>query len=328
MFLPALCVDPLNPAGRPTPANLVTYGFRAIRSVFRPDPQWYSYHQAASRVGLASIVTLARESFALSLPDTIASLPTDADWVVVGNEPDGEGISSWRQSPAEFLALIAECAPLIRQRCPQAQIVAGGLVSGQPGWLVRVVVELAGLVDAFDVHPYAKDTNQAAALLREYEALVGGVPLVVLEWNRQASQIPAFTTMLEQMTQAAAWFCWSDGMVDGFGLIDRQGNPQASLSAIMTALKPAAPAPPPISPPENRPNYVLGFAEFAGAHPELVGDPLEDERGGVPGFSQQLTSRGILTAANLADRGWTLLFWERESGTRYLFESGVLEAIA
>lgn len=327
MFVPALCVDPLNHDGRPTPANLATYGFLGVRSVFRPDPQWYSYHQAAKRVRLASIITLARESFALSLPDTIASLPPDADWVVVGNEPDGEGISSWRQSPAEFLALIAECAPLIRQRCPQAQIVAGGLVSGQPSWLVPIVDDLSRLVDAVDVHPYAKDANAAAALLRGYESLTG-VDLVVFEWNRPANEVGAFADMLEQMTQAAAWFCWSDGMVDGFGLIDRQGNPRAALSAIITALKPAAPGPPPISPPENRPKYVLGFAEFAAAHPELVGDPLEDERGGVPGLSQQLTSRGILTAANLADRGWTLLFWERESGTRYLFESGVLEAIA
>lgn len=211
MFLPALCVDPLNPDGRPTPANVVTYGFRGIRSVFRPDPQWYSYHQAARRLGLASIVTLARESFALSLPDTIASLPTDADWVVVGNEPDGEGISSWRQSPADFLELLRECVPLIRQRCPDAQVVAGGLVSGQPGWLTPIVAELVSLVDAVDVHPYAKTADEARELLRQYRNLLR-LPVVVLEWNRPADQIAAFLQMLEGVTAAAAYFCWSDAM--------------------------------------------------------------------------------------------------------------------
>ena len=74
--------------------------------------------------------------------------------------------------------------------------------------------------------------------------------------------------------------------------------------------------------------YVLGFADFHAAEPELIGDAMEDERGGIPGFSQQLTTRGILTAANLIGQGWRLLFWERSSGTRYWFHNGAAEQIA
>lgn len=217
MMIAAVCCDPLNGAGRPNPANLKSYGFGGVRSVFRDHPDWFSYHNAVKRVGLASIITLARESFPdLGGPDmfvTISSLPIDADMVVVGNEPDGEPPSSWVMSPAEFRTLLRDCAPLIRRYCPTASVVAGGLVSGQPSWLEPIADDLAGLVDAVDIHPYAKTADEAENLLGYYRTVLMDMDLVVLEWYRPADQIPEFIDMLNFQTEASAFFCWSDGMV-------------------------------------------------------------------------------------------------------------------
>lgn len=323
MFLPALCVDPLNPAGRPTPANLALYGFRGVRHVFQDRSEWHSYHQAVKRAGLTSIVTLARESFALSRADTIARLPVDCDWVVIGNEPDDPGESSWHMPPAEFLALAAECSALIRQRCPGAKIVGGGLSSGQPGWLTPIVRDLKPLIDAQDVHPYAKTASEAAALLRAYSAITGGIPLVVLEWNRPRDEIDGFLKMLAQTTEAGAFFCWSDGMVENFGLADRRGNPKQELGAMQAALM-ALPPGQPMSPPGDE--FVLGFKAFHDAEPALIGSPIRRERGGVPGFSVQRSSRGRLMAQYLADpatnaiQGWKITFWDDATDARYLFD--------
>lgn len=323
MFLPALCVDPLNPAGRPTPANLALYGFKGARHVFQAKPEWYAYHQAIKRAGLASIVTLARESFTLSRPDTIAALPDDCDWVAVGNEPDDPGASSWHMPPAEFLALVAECSALIRQRCPRAKIVGGGLSSGQSEWLAPIVRDLRPLIDAQDCHPYAKSSSEAAALLQAYSAVLGDLPLVVLEWNRPRDEIDGFLRMLSQTTLAAAFFCWSDGMVDGFGLVDRRGNPKHELGAMQAALMAL---PPPVPVPAPGDDFVLGFKAFHDAEPALIGNPIGRERGGLPGFSVQRSSKGRLMAQYLADpatnaiQGWKITFWDDASDTRYLFD--------
>lgn len=323
-MIAAVCVDPLNSAGRPTPANLKTYGFGGVRSVFRDHPDWFSYHNAVKRVELASIVTLARESFgSASTSDTISGLPIDADMVVIGNEPDGEPPSSWVMSPAEFRTLLRDCAPLIRRYCPTASVVAGGLVSGQPSWLEPIADDLAGLVDAVDIHPYAKNAVEAANLLEQYQFVLGDMDLAVLEWYRLAEQIRDFLVMLQNWTEASAFFCWSDGMVPGFGLVDHNGNPKPEIHAMLNALPAQAPPPP------SGGEFVLGFKKWHDAEPGLLGDPIKSERGGIPGFSVQKTSRGRLMAQYLASPlnqqiiGWTLTFWDDATDNRYLWSDAL-----
>lgn len=311
-MIQALCVDALNPAGRPTPANVKSYGFNGVRSVFFDQPDWYSYHQAAKRAGLNTILTLAKESFnGRPHAEVISNLPVDADYVVIGNEPDSSDSSSWTMSPASFRSLIRECAPLIGQRCPGAYLVAGGLVSGQVSWLEPIYQELRDLVDFLDIHPYSKTADEAQALLVDYHNLTQ-IPPMVLEWNRPTDQIKPFVDMLGYMAEAGAYFCWSDGMVDGFGLVDRLGRPKPQLTAMIDAL---AQHP---KPPDGE--YVLGFKEWHDAAPDLLGDPIGRERGGVQGFSVQRTSKGRLMACDLRGRGWTLTFWDDATDVRWLWD--------
>lgn len=208
----AIGVDALNPAGRPDPGALLAVGATGIRSVFFDRPDWFSYHRACKVAGLASIVTLARESFGdRHRAEVIAALPTNCDYVVIGNEPDSSDVSSWQMSPSTFRSLIQECAPLVHQRCPGAKIVAGGLVSGNAGWLNPIADDIRLFVDFIDIHPYNKTPGEAETLLDEYwERYL--IPLVVFEWNRPPTQIRAFVQMLERTVDSDAWFCWSDAM--------------------------------------------------------------------------------------------------------------------
>lgn len=116
---------------------------------------------------------------------------------------------------------------------PRPLLVGGGSVSGQPGWWDAV--DAAGLgLQGIDVHPYGKDPEEARTLLRLYAA--HGLPLYVFEWNRPAAEIPAYAQMLdEENVGAACYFCWSDAMVPGFGLLDDQGNETPEFTALMAA---------------------------------------------------------------------------------------------
>jgi hypothetical protein len=59
--------------------------------------------------------------------------------------------------------------------------------------------------------------------------------LLVLEWHQDAEEIAAYERMLEELTAWATWFCWSDGMVDGFGLVDAAGAPKPEYHAFQAA---------------------------------------------------------------------------------------------
>lgn len=47
------------------------------------------------------------------------------------------------------------------------------------------------------------------------------------------------------------------------------------------------------------PTFVLGFEKWHDLEPDLIGEPLENEHGGIEGFSQQLTTTGLLSWCNV-----------------------------
>jgi hypothetical protein len=215
------------------------------------------------------------------------------------------------------------------------------------------------------LHPYGQRANgypagwgfgELDAAIRRANEL-SGMPVAVTEWGikvrdaggeeQQARYIAragdVFAALPSNVLTFASLFCLGDEMgspgeqgQDGFGLRRLGGShrPAWDTFARVNGGPIPAPSPTPTPPPPTPqptpapPHYVLGFELFHNAAPELLGEPLENERGGIPGFSQQRTSRGILTAANIVDRGWELLFWETQTGDRYRFADGRAELIA
>jgi hypothetical protein len=222
-------IDPLNPFGRPEPSFLKETGFSWVRMVARPNIEWY--HDKCLEAGLNTLVVLARESFPVwnTYRDQSANyaLRLKATAFQIGNEPDCLGESSWTLFQDSYRQLVIECTEGIR-RYSSATIVGAGLASGQPDWWRDFPV------DAVAVHPYNKDTEQARGLLLRYKEY--NKPLWVTEWNRPAWEIQDFLEMLTEETEVSFWFCFSDEMVNGFGLFN-SGQPKPEYWALREAIR-------------------------------------------------------------------------------------------
>jgi len=162
--------------------------------------------------------------------------------------------SSWCMDPPDFAALVETCASAIRNVRPTATIVTAGLTSGSAIYLLR-----AGSlpVDGVAVHPYGQhpdpfthgpDSPEWAGLpgnfgfvgdlLGSYGAF--GFPLWVTEVGVSTTQATSelqgrycevMMSLLRDRPDvvAAFWFCYSDGMVPEFGLLDGTGAPKPSF---------------------------------------------------------------------------------------------------
>ncbi|MEA2640397.1 MAG: hypothetical protein QOF51_1791 [Chloroflexota bacterium] len=233
-----VCLDALNPAGCPDPA---AYPFGWARLVAFDDPRFYAYAAQLDRAGVRLAYVLARESFGAGESSSPAGetdyaavthqialrAPWPALWVV-GNEMDAPpgSAASWSMDVTEYGALWHACAGAIRRIGPLATVVVGGMVSGQVDAARRYVAaaRATGIAPSgVDVHPYGGTaTGTAAFLLTIHEATQ--TACYVLEWIRPPDEIAAFVGMLMTVgVPLATWFCWSDAMVDGFGLRDAAG---------------------------------------------------------------------------------------------------------
>lgn len=111
-------------------ADIAAAGFTWVRSVAKPESQkWIA---ACHGAGLKVLLVVARESLQGTFEQTATFYSKfDADWIQCGNEEDQNSPSSWTLPPSEIIRL-GEC---FRTAMPEAYLVMGGLVSGQPDYL-------------------------------------------------------------------------------------------------------------------------------------------------------------------------------------------------
>ncbi len=250
---------------------LRSLGATWLRIVAMPDVDLSEYFRQCRTAGMKILLVLARESTGdyRRYKDLYGSL---VDSLQVGNEPDGEGESSWQMSQAEFVSL-GKAARKIFGSMP---IVAGGMVSGHPEWLAEVDLSWA---DAIAVHPYGKSpsktwphpgwgTGYMGDLLDGYAAY--GKPLLVTELGLSTDQVDE-GFQAEYLTrcgdylnhrddvEAWCWFCLDDErMVPKFGLMHAEGDEKPSANAFRDQAAKAihslwpevqAPTGPPVEPP-------------------------------------------------------------------------------
>lgn len=274
--------------------------------------------------------------------------------VECGNELDLLGVDP--QSAAD---LVVEASPYLRNAGMKVILPS---VAG-PNWvdyLTRLAKGTQGAADWCCVHPYGQRVGgfprdwgfgEMADLIQTAND-ASGLPVVFTEsgikigdaggLEGQAAYVRRWVSLVQSYSQArlpfACYFAWRDDIggpsergPQAFGLREEQGFARPAWQAFAVAngvVTPPRPTPPPEptpAPPQSV--YVLGFADFYAAAPELLGKPLENERGGIPGLSFQATERGFLTAAYLPDPDdiydgavleWHLTFYE--SSTRYRYE--------
>ena len=150
--------------------------------------------------------------------------------------------------PAVFGRMLKACYEAVKA-VSTATVVAGGLVAGQPGWLDGVrnaTPDRRIFADAVGVHPYGRrpEPNWPKAdwgfgrldvLLEEYSKSAR-LPIWITEMGTTVDQrefpertFQTLNNSLAEKAPFAFWFCWSDGMVGQFGLVDDQAKPKAVL---------------------------------------------------------------------------------------------------
>ncbi|MCG3208168.1 MAG: hypothetical protein FOGNACKC_01770 [Anaerolineae bacterium] len=190
-----LNVDPRNPPGNPTPAELRALGVQFVRFTFkdaavgsrpgRDSLQFYrQYTEALTEAGIGALLVLTAESCPAPPP---AAAPL-SEWITYVELFAGRAaaiaaaLAPWQpafqvwQSPDQ-LALQRNAdprlppdryAPFLRQTCQAIKavntglpVITAGLVSGQPAWLADLVRALGNNapVDAVAIHPYGRRPN-------------------------------------------------------------------------------------------------------------------------------------------------------------------------
>ena len=202
------------------------------------DTEWglaRDFCAALVACGMEPLPVLARESFAK--PDTQWRRQIE-EWAIwlggirhwqVGNEPDHKSPSSWTMTEPGFSDLLRQA----RAALPDAYLIAGGMVSGNPDYLIDV--DLSS-VDAISIHPYGQRPidwpdktwgfGWAADLLDRYKGF--GKPLWVTEYGGPAEDFSSaalrasyyghMTRTISLQCAAAFPFKYEDAGVPGFGI--------------------------------------------------------------------------------------------------------------
>ncbi len=187
----------------------------------------------------------------------------------IWNEPDYAAPNAGYNptlSPEVFGQMLKRSYAAIKGIDPGIQVVTGGLVSGNPVWLERVKASTGNklYVDAVAVHPYGQRPatdwpwsgwgfGTLKGLLQEYFKRCQPLPVWVSEIGTDdlhcQGEFPerAYDTLSRILGAAtvpvAIWFCWSDGMVQPFGLWDEAGHRKAAYASFLKYAKPPAGAP-------------------------------------------------------------------------------------
>lgn len=219
----------------------------------------------------------------------IAELGDTIDAFQIGNEPDIESPSSWTMEPGRLNALLR----YFRNHWGGHQVCAG-MASGDPSYMTQVDRKL---YDVVAIHPYTQTSDTMPTLMAGYAPYLDGKELWFTEFEDLAL-IPTLTD-LAAVSFKFSWQDWADGHGNVWhgGLHDTEGHPKSAYHLFkmyaddINSREKETPLP----------EFVLGFADYAAAHPE-VGEPLTSEftLADYPGFGRtevirvQYTDKGLL----------------------------------
>jgi N-acetylmuramoyl-L-alanine amidase len=237
MTLRGINCDPSTQAGGPDAGVLKALAFNAVR-VVNKAPVAEQYASACRKAGLFVLDAITHEAN--------GQLLANADLHEIRNEidiasPASEGIIPPDAYKQEVIAYAGSN--------PGLKFVLGSLAAGDysASYLRSILPvlhdpNLANVV-GFSLHPYGKTLADARTLIASHqqacrEVLGRELQVFITEWNRPASEIAGYDWWLRQNTAGAWWFCWSEAMVPGFGLV------KPELAAFKPFLSGAAPAPP------------------------------------------------------------------------------------
>lgn len=151
--------------------------------------------------------------------------------VIIGNEPDLTGDSSWTMTQAEYVQLYNKTALAIRYKWPDMELAMAGMYSQAYAWSVRQY--LIPTPNHLNMH--------YPAGIDAFKEFSRGTPCIVGEWTwRNASQAEMNDWVhhfLDYYAHHWYWFCWADYMVPGHGLLNSYGKPTQAYRRLRNALR-------------------------------------------------------------------------------------------
>lgn len=203
----------------------------SVRIEMRDLPSFYNYTSNLAlhpTVKQAWLVGPSTESVERVLQNTTVKPAL----VIIGNEPDIEGDSSWTMSQAEYVQLYNRTASLIRERWQEnpPELSMAGMYHQAYAWAVRPY--LIPTPNYLNLH-YPEGIDH----LKEFSR---GAPCIVGEWTwRTATSQEMFDWVNHFLNLYAHhwfWFCWADYMVPGHGLMNSRGKPTIAYHRLKQAL--------------------------------------------------------------------------------------------
>lgn len=199
-----VCIDVANPAGYITPSQYRSLGIQFVRAEIRDGFQY-------PNVPIALLYGPSTEENYFRIPVVWDKVVM----VIIGNEPDGTGESSWSMSPDAYVELYNRVAASIPNGM---KICTAGMING-PTFLNQCWSRLQHKPDYVNVH-YPNTAGDIVKFNLSFNK-----PVVVGEWcyytAKTQEQMDAWVNVLDAHTVYSSWFCLSDEMVPNFGVYKR-----------------------------------------------------------------------------------------------------------
>jgi len=172
----------------------------------------------------------------------------------IWNEPDFQAPSPTYDPcvRAEIYGPLLKSVYLAIKEVSSAMVVVGGLAAGYPPYIQEMRATTAGVLhaDVVGVHPYGRRPTAdwprsdwgfgiIGELIQQYHAFAAK-PIWITEMGTNdlavQDEFPGrtFEVLNENLAEVAThvfWFCWSDGMVTPYGVIDAGGAKKNSYSS-------------------------------------------------------------------------------------------------
>lgn len=307
MASPGTNVDKL---GSVNAVSLTWLGSRWNRIVAAPDHvmEQLAYIKAMKNAGLKALMCFDADAYRhFGQLDDPATWRQAANWskAVYGsgkqngplidaiepvNEPDGEGFESSRMPVWVVNGILEEFA---RTWSTGMTIVGCATVSGQVSYYTDVGLR-TDLLDVISFHPYAQWTPASLTEMINRHAALGRMLWITevglnapddeqaefLKWTMQTiNQHPA--------VEVCTWFCAH--AYGDWGLSRTDGSWKPAAYEFRRIAGPID------TPPPNPYVFVEGFKKWHDLEPELIGEPLANERNtGFGGWQIQPTDTGVL----------------------------------
>lgn len=214
----------------PTWRKLRNAGLQSVRIEMRDLPSFYSYTEELAKRGIqqAWLVGPSTESVRRVL-DKATIRPR---LVIIGNEPDLVGPSSWTMTVPEYVNMYNREASLVKSVWANMELATAGMYN--PAYLWAVMNGLYFKPTYVNRH-YPDSLDD----IRRFDAI--GNKTIVGEWTwRTATQQEMYdweVNLLEQYTWASFWFCWADYMVPGHGLVTKSGQKTKAYHYLKNVLR-------------------------------------------------------------------------------------------